>query len=191
MRLFIAIDIDPEMKKCLEVLGKKLIEETGISSGKAAKWVSPQAMHITLKFLGEVESEDVMEVCNVVERVAERKAAFELELDSVGSFGGKCPRVLWVGGGRGSELVNDLHHELEEEMYSAGWDKDSRKFSCHLTLCRIKSRSAGFRLGQAVEKYKDFKSGVVSVDSMVVYQSELTKAGPIYTPLGKFELKGI
>ena len=189
MRLFIAIDIDAEMKKCLAGLSKKLIEETGICSRKAAKWIPAESMHITVKFLGEVEGDDVMEVCRVVESVAERMEGFELELDRVGSFGGRSARVLWVGGGRGSEALNELHHELEEAMYEAGWDKDSRRFSGHMTLCRIKSRSAGFKLGRAIENYKDFKSGVISVDSITVYQSELTKAGPIYTPLGKFKLK--
>ena len=82
-----------------------------------------------------------------------------------------------------------MQQDLEKQLAEAGWPKENRKFSAHLTLCRIRNSKAGFKLAQLAEEYKDFKIGTISADAISVYQSELTPKGPIYTVLGRHELQ--
>ena len=100
MRCFIAIDIDRKLKDALSDLQRRLISDADIRKGDV-KWVSPDDIHLTLKFLGEVKDEVVVEVCNIVKAVTARHKSFELDVESVGHFGGKSARILWVGTGDG------------------------------------------------------------------------------------------
>ncbi|MHC4330953.1 MAG: 2'-5' RNA ligase family protein, partial [Planctomycetota bacterium] len=74
----------------------------------------------------------------------------------------------------------------ERQLDSAGWPRENRKFSAHLTLCRIRNSKAGIKLAQVTGEYEDLKLGTMSADSITVYQSELTPKGPIYTQLGNY-----
>ena len=191
MRLFIAIDIDEKVRGALGDLQRQLqrrTDEEGIKK-RDVKWVSPEAIHLTLKFLGEVKDEKSVEICSIVKNVSSEYRGFELDIRSVGCFGGKAARVLWVGTGRGSEQLSQLAKGLDEQLASAGWPKETREFSGHLTVCRIKSSSAGVKLAAMSEEYRDLELGVISVDALSVYQSQLTPKGPIYTRLANCELR--
>ncbi|UCG56862.1 MAG: RNA 2',3'-cyclic phosphodiesterase [Phycisphaerales bacterium] len=188
MRVFVAIDIDEEIRKGLSDLQGELQSKVDIKKSDV-KWVRPEAVHLTLKFLGEIKDTQVVDVCNVVKDIAARHQDFELNVETVGSFGGKSARVLWVGVGQGCDELLRLQADLEEQLSLAGWPKESRKFSAHLTLCRIRNPRAGFKLAQMTENYKDFKLGSMSADSLSVYQSQLTPQGPIYTLLGNYSLQ--
>jgi len=153
------------------------------------KWVNPENVHLTLKFLGEIEDTKVVEVGNIVKDVASRHKSFELNVESVGCFGGRSARVLWVGTGAGSDNLLGLQKDLDEQLALAGWPEDTREFTGHLTLCRIRRPAAGIKLAQMAEGYGDFKVGTISADSVLVYQSQLTPRGPIYTVLCDYKLK--
>ena len=152
------------------------------------KWVKPENIHLTLKFLGEIRDEQVVDICNIVKDVAGRHDSFELDIESVGHFGGRSARILWVGSGKGRENLLQLQEDLEQQLASAGWPPEKRAFSGHLTLCRIRNPKAGIKLAQVAEQYSDFKVGVMPADSVSVYQSQLTPTGPIYTVLGDYKL---
>jgi 2'-5' RNA ligase len=188
MRLFIAIDIDDKIRKELGFLQQRLGSEADVGKGDV-KWVRPEVMHLTLKFLGEAKDERIVEICDIAKAIAGRHKSFELDIESVGYFGGRSARVLWVGTGEGSDELRRLAEELEEQLASAGWPKETREFSGHLTLCRIRKSAAGVKLAATSEKYKDFRVGVISADSVSVYQSQLTPKGPIYTVLGNYKLQ--
>jgi len=188
MRVFIATDIDDATRKALGDLQQRVQGDVDIKKGDV-KWVNPETMHLTLKFLGEIKDEKVAEVCNIVKTIAERATGFELAIESVGCFGGRSARVLWVGTGDGAEELIRLQKDLEQQMASAGWPEEQRQFSGHLTLCRIRNSKAGVKLAKITDQYKDYKVGVISVDSITVYQSQLTPTGPIYTVLGNYKLK--
>jgi 2'-5' RNA ligase len=188
MRVFIAIDINEQIRKALGKLQDELRGKADVKKGDV-KWVSPQSMHLTLKFLGEIKDQQVVEVCNITKEVASRHAGFELDVGTVGFFGGKSARVLWVGTGQGSDNLLQLQSDLEQQLDLAGWPKETRKFSGHLTLCRIRNSRAGVKLAQMTEGYKDFELGTMPAGSVTVYQSQLTPKGPIYTVLGNYELK--
>jgi 2'-5' RNA ligase len=187
MRVFIAIEIDEHIRKSLADLQKQLRDQADIRKGDV-KWVNPESVHLTLKFLGEIKDSAVVEVCNIVENTAAQHSSFELAIESVGCFGTKAARVLWVGTGQGNERLFLLQNELEKNMAQAGWPEEARGFSGHLTLCRIKNAKAGVRLAGLCQDYNDFKLGTILVDSVSVYQSQLTPAGPIYTVLGNYKL---
>jgi 2'-5' RNA ligase len=191
MRCFIAIDIDENMRKAFADLEQQMQTRTrGENINKSdVKWVQPEHVHITLKFLGEVKDKQISEVCNIVGELAKQSKGFELDIESVGHFGGKSARVLWVGTGEGGEELRLLAEAIDERLSLAGWPKETREFSGHLTLCRIRNTLAGLKLAQMSKEYKDFKLGAVSVDSLSVYQSELTPSGPNYTVLVKYELQ--
>ena len=191
MRCFIAIDIDENIRKVFADLEHQMqVRARGENINRSdVKWVRPEHTHITLKFLGEVKDKQISEVCNIVGELAKQSKGFELDMESVGHFGGKSARVLWVGSGKGKEELRLLAGAIDERLSLAGWPKETREFSGHLTLCRIRNTSAGFKLAQMSKEYKDFKLGTVSVDSISVYQSELTSSGPNYTVLVKYELQ--
>lgn len=188
MRVFVAIDIDEKIRKALGELQKKLADSANIRKGDA-KWVGPEAMHLTLKFLGEIEDEKTVEVCNVVKNVASRFKGFELEIKQVGSFGGKSARVLWVGTSEQGDTMRQLQKEIDEKLAGIGKPEQEREFTGHLTLCRIRNPKAGLKLADMVEQYKNFNLGFVDVESISVYQSELTPKGPVYTLLGNYKLQ--
>ncbi len=188
MRVFIAINIDEQIRKALGKLQDELRGKADVKKGDV-KWVNPQSMHLTLKFFGEIKDQQVVEVCNITKEVANRHESFELDVETVGFFGGKSARVLWVGTGQGCDNLLQLQGDLERQLDSAGWPKETRKFSGHLTLCRIRNSKAGIKLAQMTEGYKDFRLGTMPADSVTVYQSQLMPKGPVYTVLGNYGLQ--
>ncbi len=188
MRVFIAIDIDEQIRKALGGLQDELRSKVDIKKSDV-KWVNPDNMHLTLKFLGEIKDQEAVDVCNITKEVASRHKSFELALETVGHFGGRSARVLWIGTGQNSENLLQLQSDLEEQLAAAGWPRETRKFSGHLTLCRVRNSKAGVKLAQMTEGYKDFRLGTIWADSVSVYQSQLTPKGPIYTVLGNYKLQ--
>lgn len=183
-----AIDIGEQIRAALGSLQKKLAVSTNIKKSDV-KWVNPENIHLTLKFLGEIEDAKVVEVCNVVRDVCGKHKGFELGIEKVGHFGGRSARVLWVGTGAGSDNLCRLQKDVESQLALAGWPEESRDFSGHLTLCRIKNSKAGITLAQISEGYRDFEVGMIVADSVFVYQSQLTPKGPVYTVLGNYKLQ--
>ncbi len=188
MRCFIAIDISEGIRKGLAKLQNELRGKADVGKGDV-KWVDPEAMHLTLKFLGEIKTEQSVDVCKATEQVAGRHSSFELEVEEVGHFGGNSARVLWVGAGQNCSPLMQLQEDLEQQLELEGWPREGREFSAHLTLCRVRNVKAGTSLVQTIRPYKDLKLGTMPADSLCVYQSELTPQGPIYTPLGRYRLQ--
>jgi len=187
MRCFIAIDIDEGIRAELCDLQQDLANRVDVKKSDV-KWVRSEAMHLTLKFLGEIKDREVVDVCDIVKTVCARHEAFDFAVREVGYFGGQSARVLWVGAGLDCAALLQLQEDLEEQLAQAGWPKEDRKFSGHLTLCRIRNTKAGYELAQVTQQYKDVDLGAMRCDSVRVYQSALTPEGPIYTSLGHYSL---
>jgi 2'-5' RNA ligase len=188
MRVFIAIDIDEQIKKALGQLQEELRARAGLKKGDV-RWVRPEIMHLTLKFLGEVGDDRITDVCNIVKTVVSTHKCFDLNVQSVGSFGGSAARIVWVGTVEGSRQARLLQEDIERNLHKAGWPRETREFSSHLTLGRVKKTRAGTKLKQIIENYGACQFGVTQVDSVRVYQSELTPTGPVYTVLGSYKLQ--
>jgi len=187
MRCFIAIDLDEEIKADLADLQDQ-IKQTVDLCKRDCTWVRPEAMHLTLKFLGDVPDLRGIDLCRVTEEVTQRHTPFSVEVGQVGHFGGRRAKVLWVGAGQTSEPLSALQSDLAESLDAAGWPQDVRRYSAHLTLCRIRSGKAGFELAKAAKKYENKTLGRGPGASVTVRQSQLGPEGPQYTPLARYDL---
>jgi RNA 2',3'-cyclic 3'-phosphodiesterase len=187
MRCFVAIDIDETIQAALADLQDNIRKEAHLEKGEAT-WVKPSLMHLTIKFLGEINDEQAPQVCRIAEEIAARHKTFTVEVANVGTFG-KPAKVLWVGIGEKSSELMALQKDMEEAFAKAGWPKEEREFSGHLTLCRIKSFKAAKKLPPAANHYATVPLGSQKIDAICVYKSQLTPDGPVYTLLQKSELR--
>jgi 2'-5' RNA ligase len=187
MRCFIAIDLNEKIRRQLAKLQQELQKKADVKTGDV-KWVRPDLVHLTLKFLGEVRDENIAEVCKAVGDVAGRHAGFELDVGGVGYFGKGSAKVLWVGAGDNSSELVGLQGDIEENLARAGWREETRRFTGHLTLCRIRNPRAGRALAELSKDYEKLELGLIKVEELCVYQSELRPTGPIYTVLSRSQL---
>jgi 2'-5' RNA ligase len=185
MRTFIAIDLDPEIKKALSLLVNELDK-----GQRNIRWVKYQGMHLTLKFLGEIGKEKAPEIENILRTISKRFDAFSLKFKGTGSFppGMKNPRVLWVGIEE-QETLRALQSQLEGELEKLGFPRERRKFHAHLTLGRVKSLSNIKETLSVLEEYRDKNFGEMKADKISFIQSILKPTGAEYSILSEFELK--
>jgi len=188
MRLFIAIDIDEKNKAALDNLQAQFRSKADVRKGDV-KWVAVDNIHLTLKFLGEVDENKLPEISKITEETASSYKPFQLAVENVGYFGGKSATVLWVGTGEGTGALLQIQKNLETRLAAIGYPAEEREFSSHITIARIKNHKAGVKIAQLAQEYKNFKLGTLSVNSICVYKSQLTPDGPIYTLLGSYKLK--
>ena len=187
-RTFIGIDIAEATRDRALALQQSLAK-----TGAEVKWAAPETMHVTLLFLGEVDDRDLHAVCRATQQVAAREPAFDLAVSGVGAFpNARRPKILWAGITEGAEELRRLYDELETRMLDLGcYRKEERGYTPHLTLGRAKAERDGFALAPELPKLADWDGGRTTVDEVLVFSSDLTRDGPVYTVIGRGELKGI
>jgi 2'-5' RNA ligase len=188
IRSFLAFDISDEMKT-------KLASIISLLSGKVkgVKWVDPSLMHCTIRFFGNVE-EDMLrgEVSKVIASEVRHQSPMNLSGRGIGVFPNwRYPEVIWAGLYGDTDALISLRAKLEEAFEKFGFQRDPRQLRLHLTLGRAGGKLKNSKqLVQIVEKLVEREYGEIKVDSLVLYKSELTKDGPIYTVIEKFLLGG-
>ncbi len=187
VRTFVAVEIPFEVKE----RAGRLIAELSSAPAKV-KWVGPEAMHWTLKFLGDVEMIEVPAICQAVERAVAPFAPFDVEARGAGAFpDAHRPRTVWVGMGQGTDEMCVLHQAIERELAKLGYREEGRRFRPHLTIGRVRNSPEGIgELGRLVAASADFESGLSTVYEVVIFSSQLGSKGPTHEPLGHAELKG-
>ncbi len=186
MRTFIAIDLAPGIKAGLETLVRKVRKSAG-----GVTWVKPEAMHLTLKFLGDIPEDSVGTVKALLEKLAGARRPFSMRLKGTGTFppGGRMSaRVLWAGIEESSELM-ELQSALEAECEKAGFPREARAFHPHLTLGRVKSSDGLEPVLRELERYREADLGEMTVAAVTFFQSVLGPSGPVYKVLVEAELK--
>jgi 2'-5' RNA ligase len=185
MRTFIAVILDPKIK---EKLTRMVIQFKKISSG--IKWVRPESMHITLKFLGNIDNQKADQIKEVMDHVSQKHRSFHLACIGVGTFPQKSrkPKVIWVGFNEHDPLKT-LQSEIESELERIGFPKEKRNFHPHLTLGRIKKSAAFHNLIPELERAEQKEFGITKVDRITLFKSTLTPSGAIYDILHESELK--
>ncbi|MCM8790838.1 MAG: RNA 2',3'-cyclic phosphodiesterase [Candidatus Omnitrophica bacterium] len=183
MRTFIAIEVSDEIKK---ILGQ--IESHLKYSGADVKWVRPEIIHVTMKFLGEVSETKVSEVKSALDAVAASTKKFDITLKDIGAFPKiDYPRVIWVGLGKGVGEALELASSIDEALSKIGFAKEDRPFSPHLTIGRVRSSVNRSKLKEKMASVEaNFNLSAVPshrVESVVLFQSTLTSQGSIYTKL--------
>lgn len=188
MRAFLAVEIPNEIKDFLKSLQDKLCR-----SGADVKWVAPDNIHLTLKFLGEIQDKQTKVVSDVMEEVCPAYDDFIIALGELGAFPRlTSPRTIWVGLSRGGEDAVRLAGQLNERLSLFGVPKEKKEFSPHLTIARVRSGLNMTSLIQYLndcrlmpqERKLEFRSAKVSL-----IKSTLTPHGPLYEPLKKVNLK--
>jgi RNA 2',3'-cyclic 3'-phosphodiesterase len=150
-----------------------------------ARWVEPANMHITLRFIGEVDEPAAEEINYHLSRID--MPAFGLELKGLGTFGqGHKARALWVGVSPTPALLH-LQGKVESAIVRAGQPPEGRKFTPHISLARF-NRADPNRLQSFIEGNSLFRAGPWTVDRFTLFESKMGKGGSVYTPLADYDL---
>jgi 2'-5' RNA ligase len=186
-RTFIGIDIGDAIRANATALQKELAK-----TGTEVKWASPESMHITLLFLGDVDDRDLHAVCKAVKEAAATEAPFALRVAGVGAFPTpRRPKILWAGITDGMEPLKRLNSALEGPMLELGcYRKEERGYTPHLTLGRVKADSGAFALAAEIPRRAAWEGGTAAVNEVLVYSSEMERDGPVYTVIGRAPLTG-
>lgn len=185
MRTFVAIEIESGIKDKIA----KLVEELAKRNVKVG-WVKKESIHLTLKFLGEIEEKRLKEISNRLKEISSRMSPFKIRIEGAGWFpeGSSKPRVLWVGVKYPKDLKN-LWEEIEKEMERIGFKPEGREFSPHITIGRVKERGGIGDVMEILKKYTSNFFGEMEVRRIVLFQSILKPDGAEYKPLESFPLR--
>ena len=175
MRLFIAIPIPGNIKDCIRDL-----EDSLKKCDLFAKWVNPDNIHMTLKFLGEIKEEKIPLIQKAISETCLNFSSLEVNLTEFGFFPNeRNPRVFFVSTDK-EEILQRIAYVLEEKLEPLGFEREYR-FRSHLTLCRLKGRK---NIEKLVAKTKEIKPGKsFPINEVILYKSTLTPKGPIYTEM--------
>ena len=185
IRAFIAAEIDlPNKKKISELIGE-------LKKSKAdVKWITENQIHITLKFLGNIEKEQVQKMSGALGGISRNFSAFDIQFSKLGAFPNmKRPRVIWIGVEKGGDLLSSLNEKIETALEKIGFTKEKREYRVHLTLGRVKSLKNITSLAELIDKIDFQSTGEIKIDRLTLFQSTLTPKGAIYTPLLTSQLK--
>jgi len=184
IRTFIAIHLPPDVKAALGDVARRLDSRT---PRRTVRWVRPEQMHLTLRFLGDTDTDRLPAIQTAMDAVAAANAPFEMRLGSVGCFPNKNrPRVIWVGlAGEEIHLLS-LVADLEKELAPLGREPENKPFRAHLTLGRVKDE----RGAQGVEWAADVQHLAVPAEAIHLIESQLRPTGPIYTVRHSSRLRG-
>jgi len=178
IRLFTAIDLPEPVKNALTIL---------CSGVPGAKWVKRDQMHLTLRFIGDVDEKQFTSIRDVLGGI--QIAPFQIRLESVGQFPPKgAPRVLWVGV-QAPDILGMLYQQIESALTSLGLEPENRPYSPHITLARLKTAPPPDAMRTFFSRHAQFQTGSIPVDSFILYSSTLTPNGSIYRKEAIYPLK--
>ena len=190
MRVFIAIELGRELQNNLLILKERLERQVPYRS---VRWVRPEGIHLTLKFLGDVPAARIAAISQALEMACRGLTPFTCELSGLGCFPNpRRPRVLWVGVHEPSGTLKGLHKAVERELAAIGFAPENRPFSPHLTLGRVQrkaGRSDRDILGEVIARSSVGLVGRLTVSEVNVIRSELRPSGAVYTALARVPLE--
>lgn len=184
MRTFIALDFDDRIRGRLSELQSQLRKAC-----PGVKWVDPGQIHLTLKFLGEIDPAQADPIGQELNELSRSAARFDVHVHRVGAFPPAGPaRVLWAGLSGGGLAA--LHRACEERMAMLGFPPEDRPFSPHLTLARNKDGRNSMAIRAALGRAADFDAGRQTIDRVTLYESTLSPKGSIYRAIARYALRG-
>lgn len=191
IRSFVAIALGEELHRELDRLLRRLQAD---APPGVVKWVPAANIHLTLKFLGDIQPEQVEPILTALRREVADLSPFSFVVEGFGCFPGlRRPRVLWAGVRETTGQLQALQVRVERALNPLGFPPEERGFSPHLTLGRVRDgvRPAELReISGLIERTQIGKLGEQTVTSVILFRSDLRPAGPIYTPLGEAPLSG-
>lgn len=182
-RIFIAVKVYPEERL------SSIISSFKISlAGENVKWVEPENIHLTLAFAGETSDEKIINISNLLQEKCPGFGNFEFILKGMGVFKNfREPRAIWAGIQLSDKLVR-LNELVNTVMKISGINIENRVFKPHLTIGRIKMLKSQTNLKTLLEKYHDVEIQKVQVHEVILFESILKPAGPLYKPVSIISL---
>ena len=194
IRTFLAVELSESLRTNLANIHVELKQRLGreLSKNVRISWIQPASLHLTVKFLGDIDEQLVAPMQHAIENVLSGHRAVEIPLDRLGVFPRlQQPRILWVGPSeqwekdRDAARLTSLHRAIEDCCISLNLAPDTRPLSPHLTLARIKEggRDFGQILARSGLLDKPLSAGSMEVKAIALMQSELKPTGSVYTKL--------
>ena len=180
IRSFVAIELPDELKRELSQLEAQLKS----SEQPWVKWVNPHSIHLTLKFLGNIAVGRIGEITRTIEEATQGIPLFHLEVRDLGVFPNlKRVQVAWVGISGEVDKLGQLQQRIESNLERLGFPPESRPFTAHLTLARLRNQASldeRQRFGQLIAD-AGFQAGTIEVDAISLMRSQLTREGAIHS----------
>lgn len=182
LRVFCAVELPDEVREAAAAHAARLRRDFPEAR---ASWARPASLHVTLKFLGEVEAARIPVLSRAAGAAAAGFGSFPLSVEEAGTFPPRgAARVLWLGVRDESGSLARLQSRLEEECEAAGFPREPRAFKPHLTLARLRAPKDAHALSEA-HRRSTFGPHAFHVSDLVVMRSELGPGGSRYTPLSR------
>lgn len=182
MRIFFGIEIDKEIKNNLINFRDSLS-----INDRSVKWVKKENLHLTLQFIGEVDSNKANELINLTSEISFKQ--FEVEFACVGGFPHLGnPRIIWIGVNKGTDELKNLQKIIQKTSLKISNEIDTKPYHPHITMARIKSRLSKNYFNDINEK-KDKFFGLQKINNFSLFSSDLKSNGPIYKVLYCHQLK--
>jgi len=181
IRSFLAFDTESEaVRKKLAAVQNLLVQ-----TGADLKLVEPQNIHITIRFLGDITLAIAEKVYEEMQKV--QFTPFNVQIKSLGAFPDlRYPRVVWAGITEGADQLKTVFSQLEPRLRSLGFTPDSKGFSPHLTIARVKSGRNKAQLADFITKNANYDFGTIKAECLRLKRSDLTPRGPIYSTLKEY-----
>lgn len=188
IRSFIAIELPEEAKTSL----RRIQENLKRDDPSCAKWVEPQSIHLTLKFLGNIGARMIDRIILVMKEAAEGIPPFKISIKGAGAFPNlRRVQTIWAGLEGDLEVLQKLQNNVETGLKPLGFVPENRPFTPHLTLARVRDTATLLQrqaLGDMIAGIKIEANPVIEVKSFNLMKSQLTRTGPIYTCLSSVDL---
>ena len=202
IRAFLAVELSQELQAGLATVQQELKHriEPELKRDMRISWTQPASIHLTLKFLGDMDEQAIDPLLVVVEQAIGSQIAVNVPLERLGAFPRpQSPRVLWVGPlenwDRGAEAkrIAEIHGAIEQACEGLRFLRETKPFSPHLTLARIRvgERQVGAALAKGGVLDRPLSLGSLAVESVVLMKSELKPTGSVYTKLWEVRLKEV
>ena len=187
LRTFIAVAATEEIRRQAEQLAEKLSHTPA-----NVKWVERRNLHWTVKFLGDVDSNEIPSICRAVGTVVGEMPSFEIIAQGAGAFPTLSrPRTVWLGTGQGEEQFISLHDTVDSALAKLDFRSEHRRFRPHMTLGRVRRSPQGIdQLAALIGQHNKFDAGSMIVDELVIFTSQLDRDGPTYQALARLPLSG-
>jgi 2'-5' RNA ligase len=184
IRTFIAFALPDTI---LSALG--CVQEGLRTCGVKAKWVRLQGIHLTLKFLGDIEAHQVNPVADKMAEAARGMNPFLLAVKGIGVFPNiRRPRVIWAGLDGDLKPLGGLQRNIDRALSELGFAREKRSFKGHLTLGRFKGRTDSRQVARALEEFSEFETPTFTAQQLVLFKSQLEPTGAVYSQLKQVPL---
>ncbi len=191
IRSFVAIELSDETRTALTHLQNQL---KALAPPQTVRWIAPESLHLTLHFLGDVAADDIDKITQLLHEATSACSPFTLTLGNLGCFPNtRRPRIIWTGVLGETQVLQQLYQTLGEKLKTIGFTAETRPYSPHLTLGRVKDYLPTrqlTQLGQALEQAQGQVGQLASlrVTEISLMKSELKSAGAVYTQLVRARL---